>query len=57
MEESCNAIGEGTVYDGDVYFNVPTGKVHLNFETNFDYKDAALLDLEQVLNSLTMLNP
>ena len=56
MEESCG-VPKSAVYYRDVYFNVPTGKIHLKFETNFDYKDAALTDFEQVLNGLTMLNP
>jgi len=56
MEESCG-VPKSAVYYRDVYFNVPTGKIHLKFETNFDYKDAALTDFEQVMNSLSLLTP
>ena len=55
-EERCKVV-EGTVSYRDAYFNVPSGKFHVRFETNFDYKDASLPDFEQVINSLTMLNP
>src|SRR5262245_14678976 len=58
MEESCSAgAGKGTLYYRDVYFSLPSGTMHLNFETNFDYRDAPVLEFEQAVNSLTLLSP
>ena len=57
MDESCKASGERTILYRDIYFHVPSGMIHINFETNFDYRDTPLLEFEQVLNSISLLNP
>jgi hypothetical protein len=57
MDESCKSTGEHTIFYRDVYFHVPSGMIHINFETNFDYRDTPLLEFEQMLNSITLLNP
>lgn len=57
MDESCKATDERTILYRDIYFHVPSGMIHINFETNFDYRDTPLLEFEQVLNNITLLNP
>jgi hypothetical protein len=57
VEESCNAIGGGTIYERDAYFSLSSGTLHVGFETNFDEKDITILEFDQVMNSITLLNP
>lgn len=38
-------------------FSLPTGTVVLDFYTDDTFKDTVLPDFEQVVNSLTLLNP
>lgn len=57
MDESCSTTGDATIYYRDVHFILPSGTIHLSFETNMGYKDEPLQELEQVINSITLLNP
>jgi hypothetical protein len=57
LEESCNAVEGGTILFRDVYFSLPSGTLHVNFETNFDEKDITLPEFDQVVNNLTLINP
>jgi hypothetical protein len=58
VEKSCRAGGDaGTVYFRYVLFSLPSGTMSLSFETNFEYKDVMLTDFDQVVNSVTILNP
>ena len=58
IEEKWDAEKKkGTVYYRGVFFSLPTGTLMLDFYTDFDLKDTVLPDFEQVLNSLTLLNP
>jgi hypothetical protein len=57
VEMSCGAEGGGTIYERAVYFSLPSGTLHVDLETDFAYKDAALIEFDQVVNSVTALNP
>jgi hypothetical protein len=56
IEESWAADPE-TIYYRGVFFSLPTGTIVIDFYTNILFKDAVLPDLEQVVNSVTLLNP
>lgn len=47
----------GTNYYRYVFFSLPSGTVHLDFETSFDYKDVMLPELDHVVNSVKLLGP
>jgi hypothetical protein len=49
--------GDDTIYYRGVFFSLPTGTIVLDFFTSFDFKDTLFLEFEQVVNSLTSLNP
>jgi len=58
IEKSWDAGGKkGTIYYRGVFFSLPTGTLVLDFYTNNDFKDTVLPDFEQVINSLSILNP
>ena len=57
MDESCKATGARTIFFRDIYFHVSSGMIHINFETNFDYRDAPLLEIDQVVHSIKLLDP
>ena len=56
-EESWNGANDTTTYYRGVFFTLSTGTVVLDFYTNLDFKDTVFPDFEQVVNSLTLLNP
>jgi hypothetical protein len=45
------------IYQRSVFFSLPTGVLVLNLYSNKDFKDTVMPDFEQVLNSVTPLNP
>ena len=57
IEQSWNWSPNETVYYRGIFFSLPSGTVVLDFQTNLDFKDTVLPDFEQVVNSLTLLNP
>lgn len=58
VEERCSAeSNKGTIYERAVYFTLPTGTMHLDLETNLDYKDSALAEFDQVVNSISPFTP
>lgn len=58
IEQSWDAEGKkGTIYYRGVFFSLPSGTIIFDFLANLDFKDTVLPDLEQVVNSLTLLNP
>jgi hypothetical protein len=40
-----------------VFFSLPTGTLVMDLQTNNGFKDTVLPDFEQVVNSVTLLNP
>jgi hypothetical protein len=57
MEASWLNTDGSTNYYRYVFFSVPSGTVHLDFGTSLDYKDVVLPDLDQVVNSIKLINP
>jgi hypothetical protein len=58
VEKSCMASKQdATLYFRYVFFSLPTGTLHIDFETHFDHKDALLPEFDQVANNVTLLNP
>lgn len=58
VEESWNyTASEGKVFLRRVFFGFPSGVVSVDFQTYLDFKEVVLPDFEQVVNSLTLLNP
>ena len=58
IEESWDAERKkGTIYYRGIFFSLPTGTIVLDFYSNLTLKDTVLPDFEQVVNSLTLLNP
>ena len=47
----------GIIYYRGIFFSLVTGTVVLDLYTDNDFKDTILPDFEQVMNSLTVLNP
>jgi hypothetical protein len=45
------------IFQRSVFFRLPTGVLVLNLYSNKDFKDTVLPDFEQVMNSVTSLNP
>jgi hypothetical protein len=56
IEESWGG-GSSQVYYRRIFFNLPTGALALDFQSNFNFKDTVLPDFDQVVESLTLLNP
>jgi hypothetical protein len=58
IEQSYEAAeNKGTIYYRGVFFSLPSGTIVLDLFTDFDFKDTALADVEQVINSLTSVAP
>src|SRR5215216_991116 len=56
-EISWNYTTEDKVFMRRMFFDLPSGTLTLDFQTNLEFKDTALPDFEPVVNSLTLLNP
>jgi hypothetical protein len=56
IEQSWSA-GEETLYYRGVFFPLSAGTLILDFYSNIDFKDEVLPDFEQVMNSVTLLDP
>jgi len=56
IEESWPNDNVTTYYRG-VFFSLPTGTIVLDFYTSLDFKDTVFPEFEQVVNSLTLINP
>jgi hypothetical protein len=57
IEQSWSTGQTHTVYYRGVFFSLSSGTMVLDFYANNDFKDTVLPDFEQVVNSLTLLNP
>lgn len=56
-EEKWDAPTTGKRFSRRVFFALPTGILVVDLETNFESKDTLIPEFEQVVNSLTFLNP
>ena len=57
VEESWKGSANAALYYRGIYFSLPSGTVVIDFQTNLGFKDTVLPEYEQVVNSLTLLNP
>ena len=57
VEESWKCTTNATVYHRSIFFSLASGAVVLDLQVNIDFKDTVLPEYEQVVNSLTLLNP
>jgi len=55
IEQSWESGKSDTIYYRGVFFSLPTGTIVLDFYSNDKFKETALLDFEQVVNSLTLI--
>lgn len=56
-EEQWNSSTKEKVYGRRIFFLLPGGILSMYFETAFDSKDAFIPEFEQVIDSITLLNP
>jgi hypothetical protein len=56
IEQSWSA-GEETLYYRGVFFPLSTGTLVLDFYSNIDFKEEVLPDFDQMVNSVTLLDP
>ena len=56
-EEQWDSTTAGKRYSRRIFFALPTGILAVDLETNFDSKDTVLPEFEQIVNSLTFLQP
>lgn len=57
-ERTWDSIVPGeTTYERDVFFSLPSGIVGVTISSNLSFKDTVLPEFDQVLSSLTLLNP
>lgn len=57
IDQSWASGKSETVFYRGVFFSLPTGTVVLDFYTNNSFKDTVLPEFQEVVNSLTLLNP
>jgi len=57
IEQTWTIDPSNTMFHRSVFFSLSTGTVVLDFYANKSFKDTVLPDFEQVVNSLTLLNP
>ena len=57
VQERWKGSANGTLYHREVFFSLASGTLMIDLQTNRDFKETVLPDFEQVINSLTLLNP
>ena len=57
VEENWRGSANATLYHREIFFSLSSGTVLIDIQTNLGFKDTVLPDYEQVVNSLTLLNP
>lgn len=56
IEQTWSKDQSNKIFHKAVFFSLPTGTLVLDFYTNNDFKDTVLPDLDQVVNSLRLLD-
>ena len=56
-DEQWNSTSTEKIYSRTIAFIIPAGILTIEFETALETKDTLLPDFEQVVNSITLLNP
>ena len=57
VEESWQGSPNGILYHREIFFSLASGTLAIDLQTNRELKDTMLPEFEQVINSLTLLNP
>jgi len=57
IEEKWDSPYSGIVYYRGVFFSIPSGTYVLDFYSDLDFKDTILPDFDQVINSVSPINP
>ncbi len=57
VQERWKGSANGTLYHRELFFSLASGTLVIDLQTNRDFKETVLPDFEQVINSLTLLNP
>ncbi|MGE5375348.1 MAG: hypothetical protein ACM3XO_09850 [Bacteroidota bacterium] len=55
-EQQWRSTTNDKIYSRRIFFMIPSGVMNIDFETPFDSKDALLPELEQVIESITLLD-
>lgn len=56
-EEQWTSTTKEKIYGKRIFFLLPAGILNIDFETALDSKDAMMPEFDQVINSITLLNP
>lgn len=56
-DEQWNSTSSEKVYSRTIAFSIPAGILTIDFETALDSKDTLLPEFEQLIDSITLLNP
>lgn len=57
IERTWSKDQSNKIFNRSIYYPLPTGMLVLDFYASRDFKDTVLPDFEQVVNSITPLNP
>lgn len=57
VEERWRGSPNGILYHREIFFSLSSGTLAIDLQTNRDLKDNVLPEFEQVINSLTLINP
>jgi len=57
IEKSWDGLGEITIYHRGIFFSLPSGVFVIDSYIDISMKDTILPEIEQVINSVTLLNP
>ena len=57
IEERWKGATNATIYHRAIFFTLASGAVIIDLQANIEFKDTVLPEYEQVVNSLTLLNP
>ena len=57
VQESWRGSANGILYHREMFFSLASGTLVIDIQTNRTVKDTMLPEFEQVINSLTLLNP
>ena len=57
VQERWKGSANGTLYHREIFFSLASGTLMIDLQTNRNLKDTMLPEFEQVINSLSLLNP
>ena len=57
VEKHWNYITDGKVFMRRVFFDLPSGTLTLDFQSHTDFRDTVLPDFQEMVDSLSLLDP